>query len=39
MTNKILDPIYENPDLLAWIYQYDGSAYITTGYGETFNQV
>lgn len=23
MTGKILDPIYENPDKLAWIYQFD----------------
>ncbi len=38
MTDKILDPIYNNPDFLAWIYQYDGSAYITTGNGESFNQ-
>jgi hypothetical protein len=39
MTEKILDPIYKNPDLLAWIYQYDGSAYINTGHGESFNEV
>jgi len=23
MTGDILDPIYENPDKLAWLYQYD----------------
>lgn len=39
MTSKILDPIYSNPDFLAWIYQYEASAYVTTGYGETFNEV
>jgi hypothetical protein len=39
MTDKILDPIYRHPDLLAWVYQYDGSAYITTGHGESFNEV
>ena len=39
MTGKIFDPIYQNPDLFAWIYQYEGSAFVTTGYGESFNQV
>ena len=23
MTDKIFDPIYDNPDMMAWIYQYD----------------
>ena len=39
MTNKIFDPIYKQPDLLAWVYQYEDSDYSTSGYGETFNQV
>ena len=25
MTNKIFDPIYDNPDMMAWFYQYDRS--------------
>jgi hypothetical protein len=39
MTDKIFDPIYDNPDMLAWIYQYDKSAFEKARQGESFNQV
>jgi hypothetical protein len=39
MTNKIFDPIYGRPDVLAWIYQYDRSAVRTTDEGESFGLV
>jgi hypothetical protein len=37
-TSKILDPIYDNPDLNVWVYQWDRAAFVKTGIGETFNQ-
>lgn len=39
MTNKIFDPIYGRPDVLAWIYQYDRSAVRTSDEGESFGLV
>ena len=38
MTPKILDPIYQNPSMKIWIFQYDRAAFIDQGIGETFNQ-
>ena len=37
-TPKILDPIYNNPGLKVWVYQWDRAAFVKTGIGETFNQ-
>ncbi len=39
MTERILDPIYANPDLLAWVFQYDRSASSNNPKGDSFNQV
>ena len=39
MTDKIFDPIYDNPNMLAWVYQYDRSAFEKARKGESFNQV
>ena len=39
MTSHILEPIEQFPNLRAWIFQYEDTAHIETGYGETFNQV
>ena len=33
-----LNPIYQNPDKLVWVFQYEDTAWIRTGIGETFNQ-
>ena len=38
MTPKILDPIYEHPDLKVWLFQYDYTAANNIKFGETFKQ-
>ena len=37
-TPNILDPIYENPDLKIWNFQWHRAAFVNTTIGETFNQ-
>ena len=37
-TSKILDPIFNNPDLKVWNFQWHRSAFVNTSIGETFNQ-
>lgn len=39
MASHILEPIHQFPDMQAWIFQYEETAHIGTGNGETFNQV
>ena len=38
MTSHMLDPILQHPDMVAWVPQYEDTASISTGRGETFNQ-
>ena len=38
MTSHLLDPILLHPDMVAWVPQYEDTASISTGRGETFNQ-
>ena len=38
MTTRILDPINDHPDLKLWVFQWNNTAFIDTGIGETFNQ-
>jgi len=33
-----LNPVYNNPEKLIWVFQYQDTAAIPTGIGETFNQ-
>ena len=37
-TKKILDPIYENPDMNIWVFQWHNTAFGKDGIGDTFNQ-
>jgi hypothetical protein len=37
--SHILEPIDKFPHRRAWIFQYEDTAYIDYGWGETFNQV
>ena len=37
-TSKILDPIFENPNLKLWNFQWHRAAFVNTSIGETFNQ-
>ena len=37
-TRKILDPIYDNPDMKIWVFQWHNTAFAKDGIGETFNQ-
>ena len=37
-TSKILDPIFNNPGLKVWNFQWHRSAFVNTSIGETFNQ-
>ena len=39
MASHILEPIHRFPSLSAWIFQYEETAHVSTGFGETFNQV
>ena len=39
MASHILEPIDQFPDMNAWIFQYEETAHIEKGNGETFNQV
>lgn len=38
MNDRILDPIFNDPYKTAWIFQYEDTAHIETGTGETFNE-
>ena len=38
MTSHLLDPILQHPEMVAWVAQYEDTASISTGRGETFNQ-
>ena len=38
MTSHLLDPILMHRDMVAWVPQYEDTASISTGRGETFNQ-
>ena len=38
VTNKILDPIYQNPSLKLWVFQWHNTAFGENGIGDTFNQ-
>ena len=38
VTSKAINPIFENPHKLVWVFQYEESASVSTGIGETFNQ-
>lgn len=38
MTPNVLKPIYDNPDLLIWVYQYENTANIPEGIGGSFNE-
>ena len=38
MKRSILQPLYTAPDMVAWVPQYEDTASISTGRGETFNQ-
>ena len=37
-TSHLLDPILMHRDMVAWVPQYEDTASISTGRGETFNQ-
>ena len=37
-TKKILAPIYENPNMKIWVFQWHNSAFGKDGIGDTFNQ-
>ena len=37
-TRKILAPIYENPDMKIWVFQWYNTAFGKDGIGDTFNQ-
>ena len=37
-TTEILKPIFDNPDLKIWVFQWHNVAFVETGIGETFNQ-
>ena len=39
MASHILEPIDQYHDKNAWIFQYDDTAHVESGNGETFNQV
>ena len=39
MAGHILEPIDQFSDMNAWIFQYEDTAHIESGNGETFNQV
>ena len=39
MASHILEPIDKYHDKNAWIFQYDDTAHVESGNGETFNQV
>ena len=39
MASHILEPIDQFHDKNAWIFQYDDTAHVESGNGETFNQV
>ena len=39
MASHIIEPIDQFPNMRAWIFQYEDTAHIETGRGETFNQV
>ena len=39
MAGHILEPIDQFSDMNAWIFQYEDTAHIESGDGETFNQV
>ena len=38
MTSDILNPIFHNPNMKIWIFQYDRAENKEEGYGNTFNQ-
>merc|ERR550539_510273 len=38
VTNKVLDPIYQNPSLKLWVFQWHNTAFGENGIGDTFNQ-
>ena len=39
MASHILEPIDQFDSMQAWIFQYEETAHIQSGFGETFNQV
>ena len=39
MAGHILEPIDQFSDMNAWIFQYEDTAHVESGNGETFNQV
>ena len=39
MKGHILEPIDQFSDMNAWIFQYEDTAHVESGNGETFNQV
>ena len=38
VTTKILDPIYQHPNMKIWVFQWYGTAFTEDGIGATFNQ-
>ena len=38
MSSDILNPIFKNPDMKLWVFQYDRAKDKSKGFGETFNQ-
>ena len=39
MAGHVLEPIDQFSDMNAWIFQYEDTAHVESGNGETFNQV
>ena len=38
MNDGVVKPVLENPDMVAWVPQYEDTAHIRSAEGETFNQ-